>query len=63
MFSGPQPADLIIGCVPVCFPSLADTGQKHLLSKGGHLDVESGLSHFCIFNPPSMLDWLVLMAS
>lgn len=48
MFSETQPANLIIGCVPVCFPSLAVIGQNHLLSKGGHWDVESGLSHFCI---------------
>ena len=65
MFSKPQPADLIIGWFPVCFPSLADTGQKHLLTKRGHRAVESGPSHFCIPSsiPPSMLDWLVLMAS
>lgn len=48
MFSKPQPADLIIGWFPVCFPSLADTGQKHLLTKRGHRAVESGPSHFCI---------------
>lgn len=31
--SGPQPADLIIACFPVCFPSLTDMGHNCLLSK------------------------------
>lgn len=44
MFSEPEPTDLIIGCVPVRFPALANMGQTHLPSKEERWDVESDMS-------------------
>ena len=51
MFSEPQPADLIIGCLPVCFPSLADTGQKRFQKED--IGMLKAVCHFSA-SPPSI---------